>query len=66
MMTNNNPYYMLIAYDGDYPEKGGIATLVGLYKTEEQAEFIKRVVENRYPYSEYKIKQLTNKRYSEK
>lgn len=43
--------WKLVAEDNNYPRHGGIAALVGIYPTEEGAEFIKNIVGFRYPNS---------------
>lgn len=43
--------YKVVSEDNGYPKKGGVAALVGIYPTEEGAEFIKSVVRKRYPES---------------
>jgi hypothetical protein len=44
--------YKLIAQDNNYPRYGGIAALIGIYPTEEGAEFIKGIVASKYPHSD--------------
>ena len=52
--------YQVIAYDNNYPNKGGIATLVGEYDSKEFAEFIQAKVKDRFLYSNYELKEVRN------
>lgn len=40
--------FKLVAEDNNYPQKGGIAALVGIYPTETAAELIRKIVSRHY------------------
>lgn len=52
---SNDFNWKLIAKDNSYPRHGGVAALIGIYPTEEGAEFIKDVVRKKFTYSVFEI-----------
>lgn len=52
---SNNYNWKLIAKDSNYPRHGGMAALIGIYPSEEGANYIKDVVSKKYPYSDFEV-----------